>query len=1492
MKAYGDRSEDVRKAVSEALNRIGDLHTVPTLITTLGNSDATVRMVAAEALGKIEYPDAIEDPDADAVPALINALEDSSELVRRGAAIALGEIKDPRAIPALEKARKDSNASVYFRAEEALAKIKNAQAKIASKPAAKHSKPDKGGISSFVSRFIHRPRSSLVVPSIIAALIAILTPRSALAQEFAQAAQPVPPVIITGFLVFLAAFGILVAGIIIYLAVQKKKYEKYPEPLLKALVRLESSYPGIRGNAAIALGAIGDKRAVPALIKTLGDSDASVGADAAAALGMIGDKRAVPALMKALRHRYSLVRASSASALCKIEGRRIVPTLIKLLGDSDFFIRGRMAELLGELKDPRAVPALIKTLEDSDENVCAAAADALAKIKDSRAVPALAKLLGDHNRDPNPFIKVWKGRYAAAEALGEIGDFRAIEPLLERVESDGDDKGIVETANEALIKLLKNEKIVDPKYMDLVVKTLFTGFLEAEELQILAVNVLAEMGDPRAVGDLLDVVDSKGYAEGIEKLRNAAVLALGKLGDPRAIPELKKALEEEIYGGVKGSIGKVIKQLTSEQAEEKPDQTKPEIKKPKDKPKGGVSSFVSRFIQKPRSSFVVPSIIAAAIAILTPRSALAQEFVQAASTVPPEIITGFLVFLAAFVVLVAGIVIYLVIQKKRYAKYPEPLLKALAQLESSDYKVRERAVWALDDIKDTRAVPALVKALGDNAWIVRYHAARVLGKIKDPRAVPALIKALRDNSSRVRENAAEALGEIKDPRTVPALAKALGDRSWLIREKAAYALGEIGDPMAVPALIKALKDSNVGVRENAAEALGKIGDPRAIEQLTRALSDPDKAVQESAQTAIGEIGTRVKGQGSRDGIVIPSIIALAIAILTPSSALAQEFAQAAQAVPPIIKTFGWVALGIFGILVLAFTICLAIQRKKYDKYPSDLVKALAILESADLFTEIPIRLKAIDILGRLDDPRTIAPLIDRFLDVPDGVNPTNESLRAGRYLYNKIRDGQVVDLEDLARLAQIGTARMQSAAAGVLGKTKDPKVVKILIPLLSNENSTVQSAATRALAEIGDRSAVESLILLLASEKKSVKMDAARALAKIGDSRALKPLRLRLVVSSTSVINVIEEAIDKIEAYPAIVIGVTGRSEEVIRRLNQDRNIGGVKVVKLDGTESENLKTLERAAKKVGAYGRGIINGESLTESEIKEALVGMIDAINNEEKRVFYLTNPELVEFKEKNDTTIDEVLANLEKVANRLPVIKWVGISETSAYNLRMARRASRMIDGYSLEEETKSYISEKKEKGIMSVRADSLGEVKLLAEAHRIRMNLARRKPGTEPVKLSIRLAVSEEDYDMIKEATIQGLLEEMSIDDVLKAKDVILVRKEEADKMGAKAIYEELKSRYENVDEKDVVIVDRTRDDRKEEVEGVIVLEYSGLATSRVYDIALELMAHAGKDAGLEDKVEELHNMGSLYWYRLDNITPVDTEELRHEIEQYHKVLIRA
>jgi hypothetical protein len=94
-----------------------------------------------------------------------------------------------------------------------------------------------------------------------------------------------------------------------------------------------------------------------------------------------------------------------------------------------------------------------------------------------------------------------------------------------------------------------------------------------------------------------------------------------------------------------------------------------------------------------------------------------------------------------------------------------------------------------------------------------------------------LIIALRDKESfGVRSCAAKALGQIKDTRAVDALIEALGDREDYVKGAVAWALGEIGDPRAVEPLMERFGYMRE-MRESCAEALGKIGDPRAIEAL-------------------------------------------------------------------------------------------------------------------------------------------------------------------------------------------------------------------------------------------------------------------------------------------------------------------------------------------------------------------------------------------------------------------------------------------------------------------------------------------------------------------------------------------------------------------------------------------------------------------------------------------------------------------------------------
>ncbi|MBN1679568.1 MAG: HEAT repeat domain-containing protein [Anaerolineae bacterium] len=153
---------------------------------------------------------------------------------------------------------------------------------------------------------------------------------------------------------------------------------------------------------------------------------------------------------------------------------------------------------------------------------------------------------------------------------------------------------------------------------------------------------------------------------------------------------------------------------------------------------------------------------------------------------------------------------------------------SLALSDNND-DVRIAAAWALRQIKDPGAIPALIRALHDCEWRVRWTAAEALWTI-GPAAVPLLLDTLHDRDDYVRRAAGRALAQIGET-SVPGLVALLADDNWDVRGAAAAALHEIGEA-AVPALVSRLVDGNWQAGWAAAEALRQIGSPDALEAVT------------------------------------------------------------------------------------------------------------------------------------------------------------------------------------------------------------------------------------------------------------------------------------------------------------------------------------------------------------------------------------------------------------------------------------------------------------------------------------------------------------------------------------------------------------------------------------------------------------------------------------------------------------------------------------
>jgi phycocyanobilin lyase subunit alpha len=171
----------------------------------------------------------------------------------------------------------------------------------------------------------------------------------------------------------------------------------------QAIANLQGEDLGLRMYAAWWLGRfrVDDPTAINVLMAALNDEDdrTEIGGyplrrNAARALGKLGDRRAVPALMEALACPDFYVREAAAQALETLGDVAVVPTLLKLLRD----------QILGTLPAPEP-PQLVQPYD--------AILEALGGLGDRSVI-----------EDVRPFLdhEIPRIQYAAARAMYQLSD--------------------------------------------------------------------------------------------------------------------------------------------------------------------------------------------------------------------------------------------------------------------------------------------------------------------------------------------------------------------------------------------------------------------------------------------------------------------------------------------------------------------------------------------------------------------------------------------------------------------------------------------------------------------------------------------------------------------------------------------------------------------------------------------------------------------------------------------------------------------------------------------------------------------------------------------------------------------------------------------------------------------------------------------------------------------------------------------------------------
>ncbi|MDD5224506.1 MAG: HEAT repeat domain-containing protein [bacterium] len=171
--------------------------------------------------------------------------------------------------------------------------------------------------------------------------------------------------------------------------------------------------------------------------------------EAARALGELKDPLAVEPLIAALPGGGE-ARQDIIWALGEIRDIRAIDPLLPYLEYKDWHLRGQSAEALGKIGGgEKVVDALIKALPDPQENVHWKIAFALGEIGDKKAVDPLLAFV-----TPKTCPRCWH----AAWALGRIGDKRATGAILSLL---GHPETVVRRHSVMSLKMLRDPAAVD-----------------------------------------------------------------------------------------------------------------------------------------------------------------------------------------------------------------------------------------------------------------------------------------------------------------------------------------------------------------------------------------------------------------------------------------------------------------------------------------------------------------------------------------------------------------------------------------------------------------------------------------------------------------------------------------------------------------------------------------------------------------------------------------------------------------------------------------------------------------------------------------------------------------------------------------------------------------------------------------------------------------------------------------------------------------------
>ena len=572
------------------------------LIRLMQDPDVDLRIQAALALGSQRRPAAVD--------ALIRALDDPDANVRFHAIESLARLAPPTAIERLAQVAESGDFYLAFPAIEALVRIGdpvvlprlapllNDPVLGSSAAAALGELGDEDSVCALVDAI---PASPTPVTTLVEAIVQIhrkydtsfaggvqiedvvryrVSPAGvdkivdAINHSSGQAVRAL--VVVLGWLQDAGIPGAL-ARLLGSADVRHDVIEAFvrvgPSAVTLLIDQLRSEDRETQRSAIVALGRIGDRRAVPGLLALLDERTRDLWVPAVSALARLGDARSFEPLVALIGDPDVAVRQAAVGALNSIGHPEMVVRVCAMLDDRSPLLRESAVKIAGYFGYAECLERMLERCADEDEAVRAAALEHLPYFEDPRtlsvladaiahgtpraraaAAKALGVVAGSDARallegaldDAEPWV-----RYFAAISLGRLGIHATLQPLA-RV-AEGDAAPHVRVAAIEAIGAIGSEDAIA------ILKPLAEG---TSDSALAAIRVLGNAKSHAVVPTLADAARSPDVAR-----RLAAVDALAKCGVEDAVEPLQWAASADedptVVSAAFDALGSIANQNTS-----------------------------------------------------------------------------------------------------------------------------------------------------------------------------------------------------------------------------------------------------------------------------------------------------------------------------------------------------------------------------------------------------------------------------------------------------------------------------------------------------------------------------------------------------------------------------------------------------------------------------------------------------------------------------------------------------------------------------------------------------------------------------------------------------------------------------------------------------------------------------------------------------------------------------------------------------------------